>query len=118
MSKPEFKTFWEVSGEQYFNINEVAELVEAGHIAVEVPAEKQAEDWQRQQLLEQWHLRALDRHAKYVAEQQHKESPEGKRELVARHAAEHPGGIVTTTGSNPVFDELDQYGPDKTDVFK
>ena len=118
MSTPTFETFWTVAGEQYHNLNEVAELVEAGHVAVEVPAAKQAEDWQHQQLLDQWHRRALDSYQKHVAESAHKDSPEGQRELVARHAARHPGGIVTTKGRNSDFDELDRYSPPQTNKLR
>lgn len=116
MSKPVFETFWTVASQQYTNIDEVAELVEAGHIAVEVPAEKQARNWQRQQLLEKWHRVAIERHAKHIAEQQHRDTPEGKREQIIRHAAQHPGGIVTTGVDG--CPELDFFSPSATDIFK
>ena len=118
MSTPTFKTFWTIDEQRVDDIDDVAELVEAGRVAVEVPAEKQARDYEMRQLQERWHRESLDRYEKYAAESAHKDSPEGKRELVARHAAEHSGGIVTTTGRNPVFDELDRYSPPNTDVFK
>ena len=118
MSKPTFTTYWTIDEQRYTELAEVSRLVFAGAVAAETSIEAQHAAWEHQQLLEAWHRRALDRHAKYVAEQQHKDSPEGKLELVARHAAQHPGGIVTTTGRNSVFDELDAFGPDKTDVFK
>lgn len=117
MNKPIFETFWEVNGERYFNINEVAELVEAGHIAVEVPAQKQSQDYELRLLQERWHQQAIERYNKIVAEQQHRNSPEGKRQMAVRHAQENPGGIVSG-GSHPAFDELDAYGVGQTNVFK
>ena len=117
MSTPTFETFWDIDGQRYTDFAEVQRLVFAGAVAAETSIEAQQAAWDHQQLLEAWHRRALDRHAKYVAEQQHKHGPEGKAEAAVRHAQMHPGGIVS--GANhPAFDELDQYGPDKTDVFK
>jgi hypothetical protein len=117
MNKPVFETFWTVNGEQYFDINEVAELVEAGHLATEISAEKQYREHKLRELQEAWHRQALERHAKYVAEQAHRHSPDGKAEAARLNAAMHPGGIVSG-GSHPAFEELDQYGPAATDIFK
>lgn len=117
MDTPKFTTYWIIDGQQYFNIDEVYELVAGGAVAAEVSATKQAEDFQRQQILERWHQQSLDRHAKIVAEQNHLQTPEGKREAVLLHAAMNPGGIVSGA-RNPVFDELNQYSPANTDVFK
>ena len=117
MSTPEFKTYWTIDEQRVDDIDDVAELVEAGHVAVETSVTQQIVRWQREQMLERWHRESLDRHAKFAAEAAHRDSPEGQRELVARHAAQHPGGIIS--GANhPAFDELDRYSPPQTNKFR
>ena len=119
MSKPTFTTYWTIDEQRYSDFAEVSRLVFAGAVAAETSIEAQHAAWEHQQLLEAWHRRALDRHAKYTAEAAHRDSPEGRAETARREAALHGGSRVTLAGSNhPAFDELDQYGPDATDVFK
>lgn len=117
MAAPIFETFWRVAGNDYFDIAEVQSLVEAGHTAVEVSAESQYHNHKLRMLQERWHRQAIERQAKYVAEINHRQSPEGQRQTAVRHAQMNPGGIVSGS-NNPAFDELDQFGPDATNVFK
>jgi hypothetical protein len=117
MSLGDFETFWEIGGERFTDLSEVESLVLAGHVAIEISAEKQHRDNELRELQENWHRESLDRYAKYAAEQQHKNSPCGKAEDAVRNAQLHPGGIVSGA-SNPALSELDQYAPDVTNVFK
>ena len=119
MTKPNFETHWLINGEQHFNIDEVSELVDAGHIAVEVPAVKQAEAWELAKAQERWHAAAIERHAKFTAEAAHRASPEGRAETARREAALHSGSRVTVAGpKNDEFAELDYFGVEQTNVFK
>lgn len=118
MDTPRFSTYWTIDGQRYDDLSEVECLVEAGHVAAEVPANEQQAVYERQKLLDKWYRMAVERYEKIVAEQHHRNSPEGSQEAAVRHAQMNPGGIVTLTGGNSVFDELDQYGPDATDIFK
>lgn len=119
MSKPEFKTYWTIGEQRVDDIAEVEKRVLAGRVAVETSAEKQAKDYEMRLLQERWHRESLDRYHKYAAEAAHRDSPEGRAETARREAAQHGGSRVTVAGpKNDAFAELDQYGPDKTDVFK
>ena len=113
----DFKPFWTVNGQRYDDFGEVERLVLAGAVAIETSAERQRERYERQQLLNKWVAKRRELAERFTAEQQHRQSPEGRRELAVRNAQQHPGGIVSGAG-NPVFDELDQYGPDASNVFK
>lgn len=117
MTRPVFETFWRVNGQEIYDPDEVARLVvEEGHIAVESTAQQQLNAWNLRQAQERWHRQAIDRHAKHVAEQAHRDSPEGKRQAAVQYAAQRPGGIVTSgTDGCP---ELDAFGVSATNKLR
>lgn len=121
MSAPIFETFWRLSdGRELNDLRAVSKaIVEDGLTAVEVSAESQAKAWELQQAQQVWHGQALDRYNRLAQEQAFRKSPEGRAAAARRDAAEH-GSRVTVCGSHDAtpFDELDQYGPDATNVFK
>jgi hypothetical protein len=116
-SVPRFKTYWTIRGEVYSDFKEVRRLVAAGETALETSVTQQRIEWLEKQNREQTFRRSLERFAKFMAEAAHKQSPEGKREAAVRLARENPGGIVSGVIS-PAHVELDQYGPNRTNIFK
>lgn len=120
MTRPVFETFWLVNGEQYFDVAEVGRLViEKNVVAVEVTAEVQLEQWERQQAQEARHAAALERHAQAAQEAAFRESPEGRAAAARQAVSSSGGGIVTVIQpQDAALSELDAFGPDATNVFK
>lgn len=119
MSTPIFETHWLIGDEQIYDYREVERRVLAGDSAREVPAESQRKAYELQQTQERWHRESIERYDRLVQEQAFRKSPEGRAAAARRDAAEH-GSRVTVCGSHDAtpFDELDQYGPDATNLLK
>ena len=115
---PQFATYWIIGGQKITDFSEVEKLVEEGKLAAEIPAEMQLAQWKRQQQIEKLQAERAEELREAAEERAYRESPEGRRAAAIRFAQENPGGVVTVAGGgNTFFDELDQYGPAKTDIF-
>ncbi len=108
---PEYAPFWLIADEKITSFAEVERRVIAGAIAVEISAEMQKREADRQAQA----LIAAERRQKRLAELEHKQSPEGKRQAALNFAAQHPGGMVSTDFRT---NELEAFGPDKTNVLR
>ena len=116
MSKQEFKTYWIIDGIKVNSYNIMRKRVLAGATAIEVTAASQevAANERKRKARENAIKDAEIRRA--AAQREHGRSPEGMREEAVRTAGRNPGGIVS--GGSAPFDELDGFGPKKTNLLR
>lgn len=114
-SKPAsvYQTYWLVNGERiddYFVMEQRVLATDA--VAIEVSAERQQAEAERNQLLRRWASVERERLNRELMARQFEKSPEGQRAEALRTAAQHPGGIVSDGASNTNFADLDAFGRD------
>ena len=114
----DFETYWLIHGVKHTGRHTVEQKVAAGAIAVEVSAARQQAEAQRrrQQAIQNAIADAKIREA--ALRREHENSAQGEREAAVRSAAENPGGIVTFCGPTGGFEELDAFGPAKTNLLR
>ena len=116
MSKEEFKTYWIVDDTKVNSYDIMRKHVLAGATAIEITASSQqvAANERKRRARENAIKDAEIRTA--AAQRAHERSLEGMREEAVRTAGRNPGGIVS--GGSAPFDELDGFGPKKTNLLR
>lgn len=112
LTETEFSKYWQIGDERIDDYREVESRVMAGEIAVEVTVEMQQQAKER----EARYLIALERYEKWLAEMEHRHSPEGRRQAAIEAAAKNPGSIVSS--HFPDLEELDRFGPAKSNLLR
>lgn len=112
----DFQTYWLIHGMKHTGRHTVEQKVAAGAIAIEISAKRQQAEAERrrQQAIQDAIADANIREA--ALRREHENSVQGAREAAVRLAAENPGGVITI--GNDIFNELDQYGPARTNELK
>ncbi len=117
MTEP--KTYWTIGTEKITDFREVKRRVARGETAIEMSSAEQARRARLKDLQEKWHCQALEKHSRWIAEKAYQNSFEGKAAAARRDAQESGGSRVTfIQPQDAAFNELDAFGPDRTDVFK
>lgn len=116
MKTEKFKTYWIIDGIKVYSYNIMRKRVLAGAKAIEVTAASQevaANERKRRARANAIKDAEIRRAA---AQREHERSPEGMQEAAIRMASRNPGGIVSA-GVDP-FEELDDFGPKKTNLLR